>query len=91
MSGAHCFDVPFCKLIARLHVSAYVVLCVVCCVCGCVSQKEAVDAGAFGAPWIILDLPTGRESYFGSDRFEFIAHQLSKFTPTRYHTMTSQH
>lgn len=38
------------------------------------ATQEAVDSGAFGAPWIVVD----DETYFGSDRFEQIAEQIGR-------------
>jgi glutathione S-transferase kappa 1 len=40
--------------------------------------KDVVELhGAFGAPWIVVDLPNGRSvSVFGSDRFDHISHLI---------------
>ena len=38
-----------------------------------------VNLGAFGAPWIHIQFADGKEEcFFGSDRFEIIAHLLNK-------------
>ena len=40
------------------------------------NTQAAVDCGAFGAPWIVVDTADGeKHCYFGSDRFELIAHR----------------
>ena len=40
------------------------------------ATKEAVDAGAFGAPIIICEKDGNKEMFFGSDRFDHIARFL---------------
>ena len=44
-----------------------------------VLTKEALDLGAFGAPWITVTLPGCKEKevFFGSDRFHLIADLVS--------------
>ncbi|KAJ3050624.1 hypothetical protein HK097_008390 [Rhizophlyctis rosea] len=43
------------------------------------TTKEALDQGAFGAPWIEVEQEDGRKIYFwGSDRFEQMAMVLGK-------------
>jgi len=37
------------------------------------NTERACSKGAFGAPWFIVHLPHGEETFFGSDRFETVA------------------
>ena len=39
------------------------------------NTQQAIDSGAFGAPWIIVN---DKECFFGSDRFHQIAYYLNK-------------
>ncbi|TNY23776.1 thioredoxin-like protein [Rhodotorula diobovata] len=42
-------------------------------------SQQAVDEGAFGFPWIVVERDDGeKRSFFGSDRFETIAFWLGK-------------
>jgi glutathione S-transferase kappa 1 len=40
------------------------------------NTKQALQLGAFGAPWIHVEFDDRSEIFFGSDRFEAIAHFL---------------
>ena len=45
------------------------------------ATQQAVDTGAFGAPWIVIDGLKGkykRECLFGSDRFEQVAFSINQ-------------
>jgi glutathione S-transferase kappa 1 len=42
------------------------------------STQEALDLGAFGAPFIVVHVGGKPERFFGSDRFELIAHILGE-------------
>lgn len=42
------------------------------------TTQEAIDLGAFGAPFIVFEVDGEQEVFFGGDRFEIIAHTLGK-------------
>ena len=42
------------------------------------TTQEALDLGAFGAPFIVAHLGDKKEEFFGSDRMELLAHMLQE-------------
>ncbi|VDL77449.1 unnamed protein product [Nippostrongylus brasiliensis] len=45
------------------------------------NTQDALDSGAFGAPWIVVHKGGEEHTFFGSDRLHLIAHLLGqKFT-----------
>jgi len=40
------------------------------------TTQEALDLGAFGAPFIVAHVDRKKEAFFGSDRFELLAHTI---------------
>lgn len=42
------------------------------------ATEEAIEQGAFGAPWIVVHTAKGPEVFFGSDRFPLIAMAMNE-------------
>ncbi|KAJ3272939.1 Coronin-7 [Terramyces sp. JEL0728] len=42
------------------------------------ATKEALDSGSFGAPWFVVENGSEKHNFFGSDRFEAMAHFLDE-------------
>ncbi|VDP33440.1 unnamed protein product [Heligmosomoides polygyrus] len=42
------------------------------------NTSEALDTGAFGAPWIVVHKNGERHAFFGSDRLHLIAHLIGE-------------